>query len=404
MTTRKKDLRTGREVWRDFPAPRVAAHKLRRDEKADVLVIGAGVSGALTADALVRAGFDVLVADRRRVAAGSTSASTSLVQYEIDTPLTALARKIGRERAARAWLRSRLAVDALFQRTRHLGIRCDLVRAASLFLAGDELDGEGLAREHAARRRIGLECDLLDRRALAESYGLDRPAAILSHENVAADPRRLTAGYLRTAIAGGARYVAPLEIVDVAETRRRAVATAADGRTIEAAYVVYATGYEIPAIVRTRRHRIVSTYALATRPLRRRPWREELLVWEASEPYLYLRTTADGRLVVGGEDEDFADADARDALIPAKVDAIRRKLKVLLPEIDTLPAYAWAGAFGASTTGLPSIGFVPGWSRVLALMGYGGNGITFSRIGADLVASLIEGSPDPDADLFAFEG
>jgi glycine/D-amino acid oxidase-like deaminating enzyme len=38
------------------------------------------------------------------------------------------------------------------------------------------------------------------------------------------------------------------------------------------------------------------------------------LIWEASEPYLYLRTTEDGRVICGGEDEDFADTEKRDSL------------------------------------------------------------------------------------------
>ena len=36
-------------------------------------------------------------------------------------------------------------------------------------------------------------------------------------------------------------------------------------------------------------------------------------------------------------------------------------------------------------------------------MGYGGNGITHSRIAAEIVASAIDGREDSDAGLFAFE-
>jgi hypothetical protein len=35
-------------------------------------------------------------------------------------------------------------------------------------------------------------------------------------------------------------------------------------------------------------------------------------------------------------------------------------------------------------------------------MGYGGNGITFSRIGAELVRSELGGATDADSELFAF--
>ena len=114
-----------------------------------------------------------------------------------------------------------------------------------------------------------------------------------------------------------------------------------------------------------------------------------------------MRTTLDGRVIVGGEDEEFSDEKKRDALIPSKIAAIRGKLKLLLPALDTTPDFAWAGCFGASASGLPAIGAIPGAARCFAVMGYGGNGITFSVIAAQIIQRAILGLPDPDAELFA---
>ena len=52
---------------------------------------------------------------------------------------------------------------------------------------------------------------------------------------------------------------------------------------------------------------------------------------EVSDPYLYVRTTSDGRVICGGEDEEFADKTARDALLPQKTMTLQRKLGRLLP-------------------------------------------------------------------------
>ena len=49
-------------------------------------VIGGGITGALIAYHLTEAGCDTVVLDRRDIGGGSTSASTSLLQYEVDTP------------------------------------------------------------------------------------------------------------------------------------------------------------------------------------------------------------------------------------------------------------------------------------------------------------------------------
>ena len=71
-----------------------------------VIVIGAGMTGAMAAEELSAAGLRVTLVDRRGPLQGATSATTALLQYEIDTPLTVLQHTIGHADAARAWRRS----------------------------------------------------------------------------------------------------------------------------------------------------------------------------------------------------------------------------------------------------------------------------------------------------------
>jgi glycine/D-amino acid oxidase-like deaminating enzyme len=151
-----------------------------------------------------------------------------------------------------------------------------------------------------------------------------------------------------------------------------------------------------------RGHKVVSTYAMATRPQSGRLWPERCFIWEASKPYLYARTTPDGRVLAGGEDEEVSDAEARDRLLGEKIPRIRKKLRRILPTIDTQPAFRWAGAFGMSSTGLPTLGEVPGMKNCWAMLGFGGNGTTYARLGAEIVRSALAGKEDPDADLYAF--
>jgi glycine/D-amino acid oxidase-like deaminating enzyme len=73
--------------------------KLEKDISTDVLILGGGISGALTAHYLIQAGVDCTLIDARSIGLGSTCASTSLLQYEIDEPLHKLIPMIG-EKAA----------------------------------------------------------------------------------------------------------------------------------------------------------------------------------------------------------------------------------------------------------------------------------------------------------------
>ena len=82
------DLYSGHRYWYLKNGIVNSYLSLNRNIKTDVLIIGSGISGALSAYYLTKNGIDVTVIDKRDVASGSTCTSTSLLQYEIDTPLS----------------------------------------------------------------------------------------------------------------------------------------------------------------------------------------------------------------------------------------------------------------------------------------------------------------------------
>ncbi|MDW6022186.1 FAD-dependent oxidoreductase [Mesorhizobium sp. BAC0120] len=400
--TRKLDLRTGVPVWEAYRAPRIPTQKLTRDVTCDVLVVGLGISGAMLVEVLSARGLTIIGVDRRGSMLGSTPATTALVQFEIDQPLSGLSRKIGKLDAEQAWRRSRLAVTNLQGRISELGIACDMTGTQSLYLAGNALDPGELRLEAEARSNAGIRASYLTPAVLKEKFGIDRKGAILSHDNLALDPRKLTAGFLGKALDRKARFYAPVEVAGLATGPTGVRAKTKDGPVISARHVVLATGYEFLDIVPSDTHSVISTYAIATKPQKSALWPGAALVWEASDPYLYMRATADGRVICGGEDEDFVDEARRDSLLAAKTRTISTKLKHLFPQLDTAAEFAWTGCFGTTTTGLPYIGELPGHPGIFAVQGYGGNGITFSQIASEIISTTIAGRDDTDAKLFAF--
>ena len=400
MLTEKRDLKSGLPLWlAKKPAPLKTIRSFA-GVQTDVVVVGTGISGALVADSLMQAGYSVLALDRRQPMSGSTPASTTLLQFELDTPLIELSRKIGKSDAARAWWRSAHAVHALRERIETLQIRCGLVERSTIYLPGNVLGIDQLKREAAAREKMGLRSEFIGREHLHDLTGIEKPGAILSHGNGEADPVRLVTGLWQHFLARGGRMAANVEVTGVEQTRSRVRLTTKHGHSITAKYAVFCTGYELMKFARPKGYKIISTWALATRPQSGKLWPSKSLIWEAADPYLYMRTAGDGRVIVGGEDEPFSDDGLRDKLIPKKIAAITKKAKRIFPHIDFTPDYAWTGSFGESPTGLPAVGPVPENSRCYAVLGFGGNGITFSMLAAQLVTRHMQGISDPDADIF----
>lgn len=399
--TIQRDLRTGRSLWADSPGLGVPTRPLPEAISVDVAIVGAGISGAFMAREMSR-DRSVAVLDRRPPLMGSTVASTAMLQWEIDLPLTALAGKIGEADARRAYARSRAAVDALKTLVTEDGIRCGLKDKGSLYLAGDAYGWRALEAEAEARSAVGLESVFVDRAELGARFGLDRTGAIVSQGSASADPARLAAGLLRRAASDGATVYSPVEVIQAASDPDGVTLLTDAGHAVRARKVVFCCGYEFPEGVPTPGASIISTWALASKPDARFPaWLKDFLVWEASDPYLYFRTGQEGRLIVGGEDEDDPAAHQDPARLNRKCASIAARLKDLVPDMTFEIDYSWAGAFGESVTGLPSIAPVPDMDHAFAVMGFGGNGITYSMIASQIVSAAIRGQADPDADLYA---
>jgi glycine/D-amino acid oxidase-like deaminating enzyme len=129
---------------------------LKADVTCDAVVLGGGISGAFVAEALASEGLDVVVLDKRDVGGGSTSASTALLQYEIDTPLTALSKRIGRRDAEQSYRLCHDSIDSIERLVAKLKVECVFQRRKSLYLASETADAALLREECAARQAIGI--------------------------------------------------------------------------------------------------------------------------------------------------------------------------------------------------------------------------------------------------------
>ena len=400
--TNEKRLFAGQPLWASSAKPVKGRHALRDSIRADVVIVGAGISGAFMAHALAKRFDKVVVVDRRAPAHGSTMASTAMLQFEIDTPLTELSDKIGPSKAARAWQRSWRATQNLVKIVNEEKIRCGLRRADTLYLAGADMGSRGLEKEYKARHSIGLPGEFLDHAQLCDVFGIDRTGAIFSSGAASADPVKLTDGLLRRAVANGVSLYSPVEIKDVMAKTHGVVLDTGE-HFIEARYAVFCTGYEMLKGIPTEGTKITSSWALASRPRAQMPsWLRSTLVWEAATPYLYMRTSPDGRLIIGGEDEDIDLPSYRARSLPHKTARLVAKAKKLIPDLDFTVSKQWTGAFGESDDGLPIIDRVPDMPNCIAVLGFGGNGTIYSVIASQIVPTLLRGRPDKDAEIFRF--
>ncbi len=398
------DLTSHHPIWLLRHGLLTVVPPLTRDLDCEVLVVGAGITGALVAHRLTEAGIGCAVIDRRDLGQGSTAASTALLQYDIDVPLVELREKIGPERAVRAYAAGVEAIDSLAELCHDIP-EAAFERRPSIYFTTDPDDTAFLRTELAARAAAGLEVRWAEAEELRDRWGLAAAGAIHSAVAAQADPYRLTHALLRRCIGRGVPVHDRTTVLDLTE-HADGVTLRTDRAVIRARWVVMAAGYES---VRWLPQKIVdlhSTYAIATEPVD--PARipsDRPLLWEHAETYCYARWTDDDRLLFGGRDEPFKNARLRDRLLARKSDQLGADLAATLPRLKAETAFAWAGTFGSTKDGVGYIGAPPDRRRVLFALGFGGNGITYSEIASRILTDTVRDRPHPphpDADLFAF--
>jgi len=396
------DLKSGYPFWAIKNGLMHPHASLRADLRCDVAVIGGGITGAIIADALADAGFDVAVFEQRDIGWGSSAASTALLQYEIDTHLTDLAREFGEGPARMAYRACEEAIGQLRDLAR--GVRdVDFGMSDSLYFASHLWHKRRLRDEYEARRRAGLDTHWLDRADIARDYGFDAPAALLTHAAARVDPYRLAHRLLQRLKRRGGRVYGHTRLEPVNAGSRQVVLESGEGARVTARHVIVAAGYETQRWIKQDVARNRSSYACITEPVDLGALADTLL-WESARPYLYLRSTGDSRLLVGGEDDAVDIPGRRDARVEKKADKLMKRVAALFPHLSMKPSFGWAGTFAETSDGLPFFGPHEQWGpRVLFAMAYGGNGIVYSMLGAGLMRARLERRSHPLQALFGFE-
>lgn len=376
---------------------------LDKDLDVDVAIMGAGISAALTAWYLRNTGLKVAVFDRRHVGMGSTAASTAFLQYEIDTPLTELSNYVGEKNAVKSYELCRKAIYDIGDICKTLKPKFDFHLVPSLQYASFKNHTGKLQQEYQLRKKHGFKVDWLEKADVKKTFGFEAPAAIFSEDGGEVDAYLLTHALLKDFQAKGNRVYNNTQIAQIENTKQGVTLQTHSGLKIKAKKLVIACGYESLKYVPKKIAEIHSTYALVSEPLDEKYfWHRNSLIWETATPYMYFRVVSENRILVGGRDDPNHSPHIKPSLITKKTGQLTNAFRKKMPHIPLKPDFSWAGAFAITKDGLPYIGSIPERPNTYFALGFGGNGITFSVIAAEILQDLIQDKKNVNAGLFEF--
>ncbi|TDS63633.1 NAD(P)/FAD-dependent oxidoreductase [Myroides indicus] len=398
------DLKSNEPFWLVKNGIIQSYPSLREDLSCDVLVVGGGITGSLIAHQCMEDGYKTVLIDKREIANGSSSATTSMLQYEIDTPLYKLIDMIGEDGAISSYKACSEAIDELQEICQKIKSEAGFKKKKSLYFAALKKDVKNLKKELHARQKAGFEVEWMEADEISKQYQLDKTyGGILSDQGASIDAFALVHEILNYNIKRGLRVFDKSKLVKVRHGNPFNEIDLQTGAVLKARKIVYCVGYESALMIKEKFVNLISTYAMVSEvESKLSKLYDDLLIWNTSDPYIYLRTTDDGRFLIGGEDEEFRNPQKRDRLIGKKEKRLLKSFEKHLPNIPFYSDFAWAGTFGETKDGLPYIGEHKGFKNSYFVLGFGGNGITFSVAGMKMVSDWMNGEIHPLSEWFRF--
>jgi gamma-glutamylputrescine oxidase len=362
--------------WLEEPAEHRPAASV--EGRADVAIVGGGITGCSCALALAEAGLRVRLFEAREIAGGASGRNGGFALRGGAAPYPVLAESIGPDATAELWQWTESELEQLAV------VAGDSFRpTGSLRLAADDEERDELREEYDALREAGFAAEWRENLV----GPLDRyPAALFHPPDGVLQPARLVRRIAERAAEAGVEIREHMRVGSPDETGADTVVVATDG---------YPSGLlgEIEGLVVPTRGQVI-----ATEPI------EELLFeipHYGRHGFDYWHQRLDGRIVAGGFRDVSLDAEFTDEEVTTPV--VQQALERFVEEHVGRPLridYRWAGIFGMVFDFLPVVGRVPGAEGLWIAGGYSGHGNVLGFACGRLVAGAILGESDPKLELF----
>jgi glycine/D-amino acid oxidase-like deaminating enzyme len=370
--------------------------------KAEVVIVGGGVIGTVTAYVLAKAGLQVLVIEQKEIGSGTTSkaAAAALLQTKTSPKKLALANR---------------SLDLLDDLHEQLGGSFEYAHTGSLLAATTEDEFQLIKEMNGTLLSLGLAVDLLDAqqaRAMMPILGDSVIGATYSPRDAQINPLELVVACAQAAKRYGAVFAnhTKLQGIEISGESIQAVQTSA-GRVLTGT-VINAAGVWASEVAR------MGGVELSISPLK-----GELLVTERMPPlmqgtliaakYLLSKARAEGEAggrapkrtvgitlvqvahgnLIVGSTREMAEYDMRSTF--AGIQELVKQLLDLTPALGNVHLLrGYAGLRPLTPDGSPIISRTPQLPGFIQVAGFGGDGLAMSAITADILLGMLTGNPD----------
>lgn len=374
---------------------------LTEDIETDIIIIGGGVTGGILGYYFSKSNIPAVILEKNRIAHGSTSITTSLLQYELDSNARDLEQYTELDNVIRSYKLGLKALDEIEEFIKENGNQCEYEKKDTLLYTSKKIEIAEIKEEYLIRKKGGLDVELLTEDN--NPFSFDIKGGVYSNKGGAQlDPYKYTHQLLNVSCNKELKVYENTEAIDINYLHEGVEVITSYGYKVKGKKIIIATGYNTDKFTKRNFGVKTATYNIATKPISNfEGWHNKVLIRDNNDPYNYFRTTSDNRILAGGCDVDFVPGIFNEKVAEEKYKILEQKLKDMFPNLKDIEIdYKYCGAFASTQDNLGFIGEDKNQKNLWYCLGYGANGILFAILGGLMLSKLYKGEEDKDLYLF----
>lgn len=359
--------------------------RLTKNVEADVVVVGGGLTGILSAYLLAKSGKKVVLLEKETIGNNATLHTTAFLTQVIDTNLATLINMFGLQKAKQIVDSHGQAITMLELIASTESIECDFMRCPAYLYAATEKQNKALRQQYEAAVRLDLPVKFNEGTPL----GFEHHGYMEVERQGKFHVGKFIYALAQKCVALGVGLYEHAEVTDISGSGT--FTTAVGERKVRAQDVVIAT-YQPLTNEKTRfkKGMYVSYVIEVVSDVHLR----EALYWDFSNPYNYFRVEAQNRIILGG-------ADHRSELPMNKeknFQALESYLQTILSGAPYTMIRKWAGPILEPSDGIALIGSIEPHKYIASA--FSGNGMTYAAIAARILYDDIAGEFNPWSSIY----
>jgi glycine/D-amino acid oxidase-like deaminating enzyme/nitrite reductase/ring-hydroxylating ferredoxin subunit len=372
-----------RSLWQDvqsfIPKPLSAF-----ESHYDVVIVGGGMTGIVTAFTLQNAGRKCLVVERHNLGFGTTGGTTAHLNTLLDTPYTIISKNFGESASRTVAGAAGTAIKTIEANIARFDIDCAFSETQAYLFSQTEKESEDLEEIVTASVSAGLRAELTTELPLPTTF----QKAARFEDQAKFHPMKYLFAMAKALEDLGGQIKEGCQVASIEENDGQVRVHSSLGE-ITANTVVFAT--HIPPGINILHLRCSPwrSYAMAVK-LHDEDAYPEGLIYDMQDPYHYYRTQKiDNKpyLIVGGKDHKTGEN--------CDTEQVFLKLRAHIQKDFNIRevTHQWSSQYFEPVDGLPYIGNLPGTEKnIYVATGFGGNGMIYSHVAAmELTHQIMSG-------------